>query len=124
MVVGDVDHARRYSTAIPSAILYIPNTKNVCRATNDKSRSIVSRDTQNAAKAAIAKVIIAVAGSDTPVSDANCKNFASFKSDAPPMAGTAIKNENSVAAVRDTPASLEPITAEPEREVPGISDSA
>lgn len=52
------------------------------------------------------------------------QNFAPFMRDAPSIAGIAIKNENSAAAVRDIPRQQAPSTVEPERDVPGIIASA
>ena len=49
--------------------------------------------------------------------------FAPFKSVAPSITGAAIKNENSAAAVRETPSKDAPRIVEPEREVPGIKES-
>ena len=50
-------------------------------------------------------------------------SFKTLRSDAPSMTGIARKKENSADAVRDTPVSIPPRIVEPEREVPGISES-
>ena len=39
------------------------------------------------------------------------------------MIGMLIKKENSVATVREVPTSIPPMMVEPEREVPGMSES-
>ena len=50
-------------------------------------------------------------------------NFMPLSSDAPSMTGTARKNENSAAAGRETERIDAPRIVEPERDVPGTSES-
>ena len=50
-------------------------------------------------------------------------NFTSFRRLAPNITGIARKKVNSAATVRDVPARIPPIMVEPERDVPGITES-
>ena len=50
-------------------------------------------------------------------------NFSILSPDAPSIIGIAIKKENSALALREMPESIPPRMVEPEREVPGISES-
>ena len=50
-------------------------------------------------------------------------NLSTLSADAPSITGIARKKENSAAAVRDTPVSIPPRMVEPERDVPGMSES-
>ncbi len=50
-------------------------------------------------------------------------NLTSFRRLAPNITGIARKQVNSAATVRDVPARIPPIMVDPERDVPGITES-
>ena len=50
-------------------------------------------------------------------------NFTSFRRLAPNITGIARKKVNSAATVREVPARIPPIMVEPERDVPGTTES-
>ena len=103
---------------IPNAILYHPKLSKLCFLTNAIKNLITNNDTKNAVSVPVIKTIISVELRLKPSS----KNFTTFKSDAPSITGIARKNENSAAAVLDTPTHDAPKIVEPERDVPGIKD--
>ena len=51
-------------------------------------------------------------------------NFRSLRAEAPSIAGTARKKVNSDATVLEVPIEIPPRMVEPERDVPGMSESA
>ena len=81
-------------------------------------------DTAKATTLATARQAQAERGTDMPVSDTYSKNPSPLIRLAPAIAGLPRKNENSAAASREIPMHLEPRMVEPERDVPGIMESA
>ena len=104
---------------IPKTILYQPKLSKLCLFTNAIRNLITNSDTKKAVSVPVTRTIISVELRVNPSS----KNLATFKSDAPSITGIAKKNENSAAAVLDTPTVDAPKIVEPERDVPGIRDS-
>ena len=80
---------------------------------------IAARDTRKETAIPIIRTAISGAVAEKPAAT----NFTIFRSEAPSITGIAMKNENSALAVLDTPTSIPPIIVEPERDVPGMSDS-
>ena len=101
-------------------IRYQPNAANEWRRTKSVRKRITTRDTANAVTIPTASVIHSIPENAIPVLRTY---FAIFNRLAPSMTGMARKNENSAAAVRDTPAMRAPMMVLPEREVPGIRES-
>jgi hypothetical protein len=100
-------------------IRYQPKLSKLWRFTKSIRNRIATSDTKNATTMPMIKTIISFAVIDTPESI----NFKTLSPDAPSIIGIAIKKENSAEAMRETPESIPPIMVEPEREVPGISES-
>ena len=73
-------------------------------------------DTTNATRIPTTRIITSLAVNAKP-------NFTSFRRLAPNITGIARKNVNSAATVLEVPTKIPPIIVEPEREVPGITES-
>ena len=80
---------------------------------------MVTSETKNATAQPTARI----AQSSHVIAIPSATNLTTFKRLAPAMTGIARKNENSAAATRETPSRREPIMVEPERDVPGMSES-
>ena len=81
---------------------------------------IVAIDTANAVTNEAISIAVLSAGIPLPLSERYPKKPAVFITDAPSIVGSAIKNENSAAALRDIPKQRAPIMVAPDRDVPGI----
>ena len=78
------------------------------------------RDIKSAVKKAINRSTQASVVSAVSVSIKKSENSKIFKALAPSIAGTAAKNENSVALCLSSPIARAPKMVAPERDVPGI----
>ncbi len=97
-------------------ILYHPNTLKSCFLIYPIRNLIARMDTTKATTTPTIRITNSV--------DVNAKpNFTSFRRLAPNITGIARKNVNSAATVRDVPARIPPMIVDPEREVPGITES-
>ena len=73
-------------------------------------------DTKNATTTPVTSVKISAGVKAKP-------NFTSFRRLAPNMTGIARKKVNSAATVLEVPTRIPPIIVEPDRDVPGITES-
>lgn len=101
---------------IPNAIRYHPNTLKSCFLMYSIRNLITNIETINATTIPMIRANSSIFLKSNP-------NFISLKALAPSMVGTARKNVNSAAATRDTPINKAPIIVDPDRDVPGMSDS-
>ena len=105
---------------IPKAIRYQPKDSKLCFLTKDIKNLIATIETAKATSVPVKRITISVVLRVKP-SIKNALN--AFKAEAPAITGIARKKENSAAAVRETPESIPPSIVEPERDVPGMSES-
>ena len=105
---------------IPKPILYHPKDSKLCFLTNAIKNLIATIETRKAVNVPVISTIISVELRVTP-SKTNALN--AFNAEAPAITGIAKKKENSAAAVLETPTVEAPRIVEPERDVPGISES-
>ena len=105
---------------MPKPILYHPKDSKLCFLTNAIKNLIATIETRKAVTVPVRRTIISVDDRETP---SRTKALKAFNADAPAITGIAKKNENSAAAVLETPTVEAPRIVEPERDVPGISES-
>ena len=111
---------RKYdSTAAPRIMRYTPNGAKLCLFTKSIRNFITASDTRNETTMPTRSSIT----SPDVASNPERRNFKTLSPDAPSIMGIAIKKENSELAVRETPVSIPPRMVDPERDVPGISES-
>ena len=96
-----------------------PKGAKLCFFTKSIRNFIAKRDTKNETTIPTPR-----SKSSAPVATKPSRtNFITLSSDAPSITGIAIKKENSALATLETPVIIPPRMVEPERDVPGISES-
>ena len=110
---------REMSTAAARAIRYTPKGMKVWFLTKDMRNFTVAVETRNAVTEETARTAVCSVVSETP----EAANFAARSAGAPNITGIAMKKENSDEARRETPSADAPRMVEPERDVPGMSES-
>ena len=108
------------STATPRIMRYTPNAVKVWRRTKPMSHLMATIETTNATRQPTAMMAISLAPNVPP---SNTTYFTSLSALAPNITGIAKKNVNSAATERVVPSSRPPMMVDPEREVPGMSES-
>ena len=103
---------------MPNTILYQPKPSKLCFFTNAIRSLITKKDTRKEVTEPAIKNQISV---DVRLKPSSKKSRVS-RAEAPSITGIARKNENSAAAVLDTPTVEAPRIVEPEREVPGTTE--